>query len=192
MVGQYESEERCGVNFALRWAKENLPSEEYQAILDSCDMLVKRTIIFVVVCCLPIIFAFVGLGIGAPFSSKAEAEAKPQNATGYVLARVDYDGNFYWTDDSKKYEYSLEEYGLSPDEYEFGDKIKVYVDDANKVIQLAAVEDGLTIRDIELLVGVIGSILVPSLLILCLYMPIAYRTFGKAWIDFYREFRQRH
>lgn len=183
----------AGFNFeaqrlALRWAKENLPDEKYQEIHKSYNALLKRTTVFIVVCCLPIIIAFLFLVFHAPFSKRAETEAIPKNATNYVLARVDYDGNFYWTHDSIKYEYPLKEYGLSPEEYKFGDKVKVYVDDAQNVIELTTIEDGFTIREIEVLAGSIGAILVPVLLILCIYIPIAYRTFGKPWRDFYREF----
>ena len=127
--------------------------------------MLKWTIIFVV-CCIPVMIAFLSLVINAPFSKRAEEANTPDGATGYVMARADYDGNFYWTHDSKKYEYALEDYGLSPENYEFGDEVKVYV-------------------------GVIGAILVPTLLLLCVYMPIAYHTFGKPWIKFYREFKNR-
>ena len=71
---------------------------------------------------------FTYLAIDALISKRVEAKNTPQNATDYVLARVDYDGNFYWTQDSQKYEHPLANYGLSPDEYEFGDELKVYVD----------------------------------------------------------------
>ena len=79
---------------------------------------------------------------------------------------------------------------LSPDEYEFGDELKVYVDNEQNVIQVTNVEEGLTVREMEVLVGLLGSILVPILLLLCVYMPIAYYTFGKPWREFCREFNR--
>lgn len=173
---------------ALKWAKENLPNDRYQEIHKSYNLILKRTIIFIVICILPIIIAFSFLLFEAPFSKKAETNTIPSSATGYVLARVDYDGNFYWTHNSKKYEYSLEKYGLPSEKYKFGDKVKVYVDDEQNIIGVTDVEKGLTVREIEILVGVIGVILVPLLIILCIYYPIVYRTFGKPWIDFYRKF----
>ena len=36
--------------FALRWAKENLPEEKYQRVAKSYRITFKRTLIFVVVC----------------------------------------------------------------------------------------------------------------------------------------------
>lgn len=151
--------------------------------------MLKWTTIFVV-CCIPVMIAFLSLVVNAPFSKRAEEANTPDGATGYVMARADYDGNFYWTHDSKKYEYALEDYGLSPENYEFGDEVKVYVNDAQDIIKVTAEEDS-NIRNIEVGVGVIGAILVPVLLILCVYMPIAYHTFGKPWIKFYREFKNR-
>lgn len=174
--------------FALRWAKENLPKDKYQEIQKSYNLILKRTIIFMIICVLPIIIAFSFLVFEAPFSKSAEAKAMPSSATGYVLARVDYDGNFYWTHDSKKYEYPLEKYDLPSEKYKFGDKVKVYVDDKQNVIEVTNIENGLTVREIEVLIGVIGAILVPVLITLCIYIPIAYRTFGKPWRQFCREF----
>ena len=186
----------AGLNFtaqrlALMWAKEHLPEEEYKEIKKSYNLLLKRTAAFIVIFCIPIIIVFMSLAFNAPFSREAENAALPDGATEYVIARADYDGNFYWTHDSKKYEYALKDYGLSPENYEFGDKVKVYVDDAQNIIKVAAVDDTFNIRNIEVGVGVIGSILVPVLLIICIYRPIAYRTFGKAWIDFYSAFNEK-
>lgn len=175
---------------ALRWAKENLPKEKYQEIHRSYHTMKKRTTLFILVCCLPIIMGFTYLAIDAPISKRVEAKNTPQNATDYVLTRVDYDGNFYWTYDSQKYEHPLANYGLSPDEYEFGDELKVYVDNEQNVIQVTNVEEGLTVREMEVLVGLLESILVPILLLLCVYMPIAYYTFGKPWREFCREFNR--
>ena len=108
--------------------------------------------------------AFLSLVINAPFSKRAEKANTPDGATGYVMARADYDGNFYWTHDSKKYEYALEDYGLSPENYEFGDEVKVYVNDAQDIIKVTAEEDS-NIRNIEVGVGGIGAILVGCLII---------------------------
>lgn len=174
--------------FALRWAKENLPKDTYQEIHRSYNLILKRTIIFMIICFLPISIAFSFLVFEAPFSKRAETNVTPSSATGYVLARVDYDGNFYWTHDSKKYEYSLEEYGLPSEKYKFGDKVKVYVDDEQNVIEVTNIENGLNAREIEILIGTIGAILVPVLITLCIYVPIVYRTFGKPWRQFCREF----
>ena len=177
--------------FALRWAKENLPKDTYQEIHRSYNLILKRTTMFMILCILPIIVAFSFLAFEAPFSKRAEANAMPSNATGYVLARVDYDGNFYWTHDSKKYEYSLEEYGLPSETYKFGDKVKVYVDDKQNVIEVTTVESGHNTREMEILIGTIGAIFVPDLIILCIYTPITYRTFGKPWRQFYRAFNEK-
>ncbi len=84
-------------HLALRWAKEHLPKEKYQKIHHSYHTMKKRTILFILGCCLPITVGFTYLAMEAPISKRIEA----QNATDYVLARVDYDGNFFWTHDSK-------------------------------------------------------------------------------------------
>lgn len=177
--------------FALMWAKEHLSEEEYKKIKKSYNLLIRRTALFVVICCVPIIIAFMFLAFNAPFSKSVEDAATPDGATGYVMARADYDGNFYWTHDSKKYEYALKDYGLSPENYEFGDEVKVYVNDEQDIIKVMAVGNDSNVRNIEVGVGAIGSIVVPVLLIICIYRPIAYRTFGKSWIEFYRNFEGR-
>lgn len=120
--------------FALMWAKEHLPEEQYQEIKKSYDSLLKRTTAFVLLGCIPIILAFLLLAIYTPVSKGMEKAAVPEGATGSVMARVDYDGNFYWTQDSKKYEYALQDYGIAAEQYEFGDQVKVYVNDAQKII----------------------------------------------------------
>ena len=153
----------AGLNFtaqrlALMWAKEHLPEEEYKEIKKSYNLLLKRTAAFIVIFCIPIIIVFMSLAFNAPFSREAKNAALPDGATEYVIARADYDGNFYWTHDSKKYEYALKDYGLSPENYEFGDKVKVYVDDAQNIIKVAAVDDTFNIRNIAVGAGVIGSI----------------------------------
>lgn len=173
--------------FALMWAKEHLPEQEYEEIKKSYNLLLKWTTVFVL-CCIPIIIAFLFLVFNAPFSTKAETTATPDGATGYVMARVDYDGNFYWTNDSKTYEYALKDYVSIPENFEFGDKLKVYVNDEQEVITVTTDEKVSAIRHIEVGVGTIGAILVPILLILGVYVPIAYRTFGKPWREFYRKF----
>lgn len=173
--------------FALMWAKENLPAEEYQEIRKSYNTLMKRTIVFILACFTLCSIIFLPLIFAAPFSTRIETAATPNGATDYVLARVDYDGNFYWTHDSMVYKYALKEYGLSAEDYEVHDMVKVYINDAQNIIEVTTVEDGMDIRDIELLVGILGSILTPVILIL-IYRPFAYRTFGKAWIEFNRNF----
>ena len=35
--------------FALRWAKENLPEDKYQEIYMSYNLILKRTIIFMII-----------------------------------------------------------------------------------------------------------------------------------------------
>lgn len=147
----------------------------------------KWTTIFMLCCVMPIAFLFTCLVMFTPFSNKAEALNTPKGATKYVIGRVDYDGNFWWTHNSQKYEYALEDYGLSSANYKFMDEVKVYINYAQDIIKVTKYEH-LDIRVIEILGGIIGSILVATLLMVCVYLPIAYRTFGKVWIKFYRNF----
>ena len=178
------------IRIALDWAEDNLPPEQYNEIRTSYDKTSIRTIIFVI-CCIPIMCAFLFLVFYAPFSKEAEAETTPKGATLTKTAHIDYDDNFYWTHDSKKYECALADYGLNPDNYKPNDKLTVYLDDNQNVLKVTDIEEGLSVRDIEILVGVIGSIVVPVLLITCVYIPIAYSTFGKPWRKFIREYYKR-
>ena len=178
------------IRIALDWAKDNLPPEQYNEIRKSYDKTSIRTIIFVI-CCIPIMCAFLSLIFFAPFSNKADEDATPKGATMTKTARVDYDNNFYWTHDSQKYECALEDYGLNPNNYNPTDQLTVYLDDNQNVLKVTDIEEGLSVRDIEILVGSIGSIVVPVLLITCVYIPIAYSTFGKPWRKFIREYYRR-
>lgn len=175
---------------ALQWAKEHLPEEKYREIEWSYRALSKRSLVFVI-CCVPIMIVLLLFAFYAPFSTKIEAAAVPEGARESVLARVDYDGNFYWTQDSEIYEYALKDYGLSPESFEFGDRVKVYLDDVGNIVTVTGGGEGNKIRNLELAVGVFGAILVPTVLIVGIYMPIAYRSFGKKWIQFYREYEGR-
>lgn len=175
---------------ALMYAKEHVPENKYQEIRKSYRRMFQWTLVFVL-CCLPIMIAFMFLACNAPFSTRAESSTAPDGAAGYVLARVDYDGNFYWTHDSKIYEYPLKDYGLHPEDYEFGDQVKVYFNKAQNILSVTAAENGPSLRNTEVGIGVIGAIFVPFLLICGIYVPIAYRTFGKCWIEFYQAFNSR-
>lgn len=173
---------------ALDYAKKNLPEEEYNKIKKSYYAIIIWTVLYMVVCVLPIVFVSTGIAVGAPFSRQFEADTTPANATDYKLARVDYDDNFYWTHDSVKYEYALADYGFAPEDYEFGDKVKVYVDDAQNIIKIVEYKEGMSVRDMEIIIGASVAILVPVLLTLCVYVPIVYFTFGKPWREFNKKF----
>lgn len=173
---------------ALKWAEEHLSEDQYLEIQTSYNKLFKRTTLFIVLCCIPIMIVLLFLAFRTPFSISMENQSMPGDATHYVMAKVDYDGNFYWTSDSKIYEYSLKEYGLAPEKYEFGNEVKVYIDDEQNIIKVSEIEKSVNMKQIEFGVGIIGSILVPALLIMCVYYPLARRTFGKNWFKFYKEF----
>ena len=117
----------------------------------------------------------------APFSQSEDA--LPAGASEVIEARVDYDGNFYWTHDSQVYEHPLEAYGLSAQELEVNDRVQVYVDEAQNVVRAEPLEEGTSIREIE-----ISGILAPVLITLCIYLPIANRTFAKPWRTFYQTY----
>lgn len=173
---------------ALKWAENNLPEKKYHQIYKSYKALLKWTLI-IAICCIPIIIAFTMILVNAPFSTKAQINAMPYGATECIFARADYDGNFFWTSESKKYEYAFADYGLLPAEFRFGDKVKVYIDESNNVIEVNKIEDGLDIRELEVIIAIIGAFLVPIFIICCVYMPIAYNTFGKPWRNFIKSWR---
>ena len=173
--------------FALEWARCNLPPQQYYEIHKSYYATRRRTLIFVL-CNIPIMVAFLLLIFCAPFSKKAEADAAPSGATTCKTARIDYDGNFYWTHDSQKYEEALDDFGLNPDSFQPGDTVTIYIDDYQNVLKVTEAKEGLDIRDMEILVGSIGAIVVPIILILCIYIPIAFTTFGKPWRTFIRAY----
>lgn len=179
--------ERKSQQLALQWAEKNLPDEEFQEIKRSYETLSKRTIRFVLLFMIPVMLLFLSLIFIRPFSNAAEAREMPQAATDYFMATVDYDGNFFWTRDSKIHELPLEDYGLDSANFKFLDSVKVFVDDSQNIIEVKDVRNDTKINEIEIGVGVIGSILVPVLMLLVGFKPIAYRTFGKPWIEFYRN-----
>ncbi len=128
--------------------------------------------------------------ICTPFSNKAEADATPNGATSSKIARVDYDDNFYWTHDSKKYEEALEDYGLNSDNFRAGDKVIIYIDDAQNVFKVTKQKEGISLRDLEIIIGSIGAFVVPIIIMVCIYIPIAFTTFGKPWRTFIRWYNK--
>ncbi len=181
---QFKSQE-----FALRWAREHLPPEKYKAIYNSYCTLMKRTVIFVLACCVPIICIGLYFTFETPIADRIEAAATPAGATGWVTARCDYDGNFFWTHDSKAYEYPLAEYGLDPAYYHFGQKLNVYVNDDQEIIAVTATHEGTEASTWEVCISILVTLILPTVLILCVYRPIARRTFGKEWYEFNQQFK---
>lgn len=167
---------------ALNYAKENLPQAEYQKIKNSYDRIFKKSILFICIVCLPVIIACTLVIIEAPFSKAVSNQVSDK----YIDARVDYDGNFYWTSDSRVYEYPLVNYGLAADNYEFGDKVRVYLDESNGVIDVTPVPE-YNARLIEMIAALVCLFVVPTILIVCIHLPIAKRTYGKPWYNFYKS-----
>ncbi len=64
--------------FALRWAKENLPEEKYQRVAKPHRITFKRTLIFVVVCCIPVLILFLSLIFCAPFPKGKKPMQRPK------------------------------------------------------------------------------------------------------------------
>lgn len=85
-------------------------------------------------------------------------------------------------------EYPLADYGFLHEEYAFGDKVKVYVDDEQNIIKIVEYKEGMSVRDMEIIIGVSGAILLPVLLTLCVYVPIVCFTVGKPWREFNKKF----
>ena len=176
--------------YALEWARRNLPPQQYNWIYNSYKKTRNRTVVCVL-CCMPIMLLFLFIALYNPFSRKAEAEATPYGATSSREARVDYDGNFYWTHDSRKYEASLADFGLDPDSFRPNDTVTIYIDDYQNVYKVTEQEEGLQLNEIELLVGTICAIVIPVIIITCIYVPIAITTFGKPWREYMKWFNKR-
>ena len=73
--------------YALLWAKEHLPRETYQTIQRSYDATWKRTLLFALLCLIPLMLAFFSLIFFAPFSQSDDA--LPAGAREVIEARVD-------------------------------------------------------------------------------------------------------
>lgn len=172
---------------ALRWAKANLPKEEYNKIEKSYKTMLKKTTIFVLLVICPIVIFFTIWMMTSPITKYTYEASKPAGATSYHNARIDYDGNFWWTYDSKVYEYSLEQYGFAVSDYEFGDEVKVWVDDNQGIIKVEDTGDEPDVMTIEVCTCVFGVIVLPVMLVL-LYRHRVLHTFGKPWHDFYEEY----
>lgn len=172
---------------ALRWAKANLPKEEYNKIEKSYKTMLKKTTIFVLLVICPIVILFTIWMMTSPITKYTYEASKPAGATSYHNARIDYDGNFWWTYDSKVYEYPLEQYGFAVSDYEFGNEVKVWVDDNQGIIKVEDTGDEPDVMTIEVCTCVFGVIVLPVMLVL-LYRHRALHTFGKPWHDFYKEY----
>lgn len=172
---------------ALKWAQENLPGEEYARIHESKVKSTRKVLIFVFVCMLPVMAAFLAMMELRPFSKlalKYETDHLPQNATQRVTATKGYFGTFYWESNGKRHEYAFEEFGLSPRE-----NLTVYTDDDGNIID---VKRGISVNDIlefEMFAGAIGGIFVPAMLVL-IYKVYLMRTLGKPWEQFYKDWEK--
>lgn len=174
---------------ALNWALENLPYEKYEKISASYYKLLKSIIKFVLIVCVPIVLLSVLLILVRPISSSIEKQKMPSEATSFFIARVDTDGNFFWTHDSQAFEMSLEEVGLNSSEYQYLDKVKVYIDDDRNIIEVRDIDKGISLENIEILIGILGSIMVPTILIVAVYMPWVRKNVGHEWAEFYKDFQ---
>ena len=94
---------------------------------------------------------------------------------------MDYDGNFYWTRDSKVYKYPLSDYGMSTAEYAVGDRVRVYLDQIGQIVAVTSTPEHKA-GTVTGAAACIGSILFPVLLILLVHCPIA-------WYEFNRQYR---
>lgn len=172
--------------FALNWAKENLPEEKYNEINKAYKKLLKTALIFVSLCAVSIIVTFSSI-LFIPSSKRIDYSILPEGATEYVFAHVDYDDNFWWTNDSIKYEHPICEYGMSPQDYEFGDTLVVYLDEAQNVIKVIEYTETPVLQTSEILVRITLGVVLP-LAALVVYFSNAKRTYGKPWYEFYEGF----
>ncbi len=174
----------------LEWARTHLPPYYYEKIKISYDKLTTGTILCFVFC-IPIIVAFVLITIFTPFSNNTKNNNLPNGATTSREASIDYDGNFYWAHDSKRYEEALADYGLNPDDYEFGDKVTIYIDDEQNVYKVTEFTEKPFSLNTEVIIGCLGASITP-ILTLIVYLLISFNTFGKPFRRYRKWYNKRN
>ncbi len=172
------------LNETLKRAKRCLPEPEYQEVYHSYHAVIKNTLLFLAVVCLPVIL----ICLYILFGSLSAGEELIDGSVECITARMDYDGNFYWTRDSKVYKYPLSDYGMSTAEYAVGDRVRVYLDQIGQIVAVTSTPEHKA-GTVTGAAACIGSILFPVLLILLVHCPIARKTYGKAWYEFNRQYR---
>ena len=171
----------------LNWAKTNLQPHHYNKIKSSHNKLVWGTVLFIFACAAILCI----IVYNAPFTKDSTANLLPKGATSSREASIDYDDNFYWTYDSKKYEAALEDYGFNPDDFEYGDKVIIYIDDDQNIIKVTKPKEDLTSDELKSNIALACAIIL-ILIGPCIYIPIALTTFGKTWHSYRKWYKSKN
>lgn len=161
----------------LNWAKENLDNDTFKIIQKSYKDIKKYTVIIMVL--LMLTYSVVLL----PQISIIDKYSADLTRQGHVS------GKKVWYIKNDKKELNLSDYGYNYNDYKENDKFVVYLDKNYNVKDIAPLEEVQNEKNKPFII-MIGGIVLIIFIILFIYVPIAYNTFGKAWGQFNRWYEK--
>lgn len=156
---------------SLMWAKENLNKDIYIKIEKSYEDIIKYTVIVMVVLIL-IYFIVVLTQV-----STMDKYSSDSTRTAHV-----YKDKIWYIQNDKK-EINLSDYGYNYKDYSENEQFIVYLDKDYNVINISPLKDVQNEKHSPAIIMVLGLVLI-IIIILCIYVPICYNTFGRNWRKF--------
>lgn len=160
------------------WAKNHLDHYTYARVEKSRKATLVNTTIFVV-------FLVVLFGIAVAVGTVKQKELRSWYdtcRTGRVL------GETVYYIDNEKYEILLSDYGYDYHDFENRDIFDIYFNEEGDIIKIAPYDDSI-FNEKNILVNIyIGGAILMIIMILCIYLPICYHTFGRDWRKYCRWF----
>lgn len=157
--------------------------EKYEAVVNAEKAVFGWALFIVFFVIAPLIVLFSVIAIKCPITNAVKQNIEPAGTVSMQVARVDYEGDFWWRQNSEEHEYSLADYGLDPQNYEYGDQVFVYLDaDANVLAVNDTDKVGVT-RAWEQGISMAGAIILPIIICVVFYLK-ARSGFGREWCNF--------
>ncbi len=109
------------------------------------------------------------------FMNSIDNPKYPNGATKQIVGRISlYEDTFWYTDNSKKYEFNFNDYNID-NSYERGEDIYIYLDDNNNIVSVTHKTE-----DYGLLVKFILMFIIPIVLLL-LHALVGKKIYAKNW-----------
>lgn len=170
-------------NARLEKERPFMEQDKYEEILKAKKAVFWRGLFLVLFIIIPIVLLFSMVALRHPITNMVKKEVEPAGMASMQVARVDYDGDFWWLQDTVEYEYPLTSYGLDPSDFKYGDHVYVCLDENMGVLAVSTENKVGTVQAWEQGVSLSCAFIAP-LLIPVIFYVVARRGFGKAWYDF--------
>ena len=157
----------------LNWAKRNLDENTYKKVEKSYKDIIKYTVIILLVL---ILISFIAIGSQIDTMDKYSSD---RTRTAHVS------GEKIWYIQNDKKEINLSDYGYNYKDYSEGEQFIVYLDKDYNVINISPLKDAKNEKNRPAVI-MVGSLILSIIVAVCIFVPIAYNTFGSNWYKFNR------